>query len=481
MRVMLINPPPFQRVDQYDTPDFPRLGLACVAGALEACGIGPVAVIDAKLERLGYTEVLDRVRSFKPDIVGLTAMTNEVLQAARVAGDLKRISPSIATAIGGVHVSVLPVDTLAEFPAFDYGVVGDGEETFPDLVAALGRSGDPGALPGLVVRRDGTPRLTPARARTDDLDTFGRPAWHLFPQASRYLVSTQRGCPFTCQFCVNPNGKVVRRRSVERVVEEMRGLVERFHAQSFYLCDEVFTLDRARTHRLLDAMIAAGIPRTVCWTAATHVNCVDRELFAKMKTAGCSLCEIGIETGDLAAMAGLGKGVTIERVRAARRDAAAAGLPFGALMILGHPGETWESAQRTIDLAVELNADQTIFGIMVPYPGTAVAEMARRGESGYRLIAADWNDYNKQHGNALELTHLTRGQLELLQAMGYVKVLLGNRRFADFARFSWKFRREGMAVLSKLATGRRPRARPPGGATETVEGVAPLSRPPRRK
>jgi radical SAM superfamily enzyme YgiQ (UPF0313 family) len=453
MRVLLINPPPFQRVDQYDTPDFPRLGLACLAGALEDAGTGRVVVVDAKFERLGYGGIIERVRAFAPDVVGFTAMTNEVIQAARVAGEIKRLSPGIVTVVGGSHVSALPMDTLAEFQVFDYGVTGDGEITFRELVSVLAGGGDPGTVPGVVYWRDGNPSATPVRKTETDLDLLGQPEWRLLPRAARYLVSTQRGCPFNCPFCANPNGRVVRQRSVPRVLEEMTGLVEGMGARSFYVCDEVFGIDLERTHRLLDGMIAAGLDRRVRWTAATHVKCADRGMFKKMKAAGCSMVEVGIEAGDPGILAGLGKGVTVERAIEVRKAAAEVGLAFGALMIMGHPGETWESANRTIDLAVKLNSDQTIFGIMVPYPGTEVAAMARRGEGGYRLIARDWNDYGKQHGNALEMESLSRRQLELLQAIGYVQVFVRNGRLADLVRFAWRFRHEGWGVLKKVVQG----------------------------
>ncbi len=455
MRVMLVNPPPFSRIDQYDSPDFPQLGLACVAGELAARGGGTVEIVDAKFERLDDDGVMGRVRAFRPDVVGLTAMTNEVIQAARVAKRVKQLDPAIVTVIGGVHVSVLPGRTLEEFPAFDYGVIGDGEVTFSELVATLARGGNPHEVEGLVLREDGVPRLTPARPRVADLDALASPAWHLFPPAPRYVVSTQRGCPFQCPFCVNPNGRTPRQRSVARVVEEMRELSDRFGARSLYVSDEVFTLDLERTHRLLDAMIAAGLAGRLAWTAATHVSSVDLETFAKMKAAGCVLVEIGVESGDPDILASLHKGVTPARVHAARRAAAEAGLPFEALMILGHPGETWETAWRTIDLAVEVNADQTVFGIMVPFPGTKVAQMAARGEGGYRLIARDWNDYGKQHGHAVEMANLSRRRLEALQAIGYVRVLAANRRFLDLARFGWRYRQEALALARGWITGRR--------------------------
>lgn len=226
--------------------------------------------------------------------------------------------------------------------------------------------------------------------------------------------------------------------------------------EQLYVCDELFTANRERTHRLLDAMIAAGIGRKLRWSAQTHVNLVDRDLFAKMKAAGCCICGLGIETGDPDIMRRMKKGSTMERVVAARNAARAVGLPIEGLLIIGHPYETWESAMRTIEFAVRLDPDRPIVGVMVPYPGTEVAAMAARGEGGYRLLSTDWNDYNKQIGNALAFENLSRRQLETLQMLAYVKVFLGNRRYADFARFLWKYRSEGLAVLRKILLGRMP-------------------------
>lgn len=459
MRVLLVNPPPHQIVDQYDRPDFTRLGLAYLAAQLRRDEPGcAIAIVDAKFERLTYAEVAARARAFRPDIVGLTAFTNEIVQAARVAADVKALSERIVTVIGGVHVSTLPADTMLEFPQFDVGVVGEGESTFVQLARALDRREPLDDVAGLVFLRGGRPVVTPERARIDDHDSIAPPAWDLLPPARRYLVMTQRGCPFRCTFCANPNGRVVRGRSPESVVGEMLTLAERYRPRELIVCDEIFTVDRERTHRLLDAMIAADVGRRVRWWAQTHVNSVDRDLFSKMKAAGCHMCGLGIETGDAEIMRRMRKGITMSRVVEARRAAASVGLPIESLMIIGHPNETWESAMRTIDFAAALNPDRPIFGVMVPYPGTHVAELAKRGEGGYRLISRDWNDYNKQIGHALEFEGLSRRQLEMLQMWGYLKVFLANRRHADLARFAWDYRSEGWAVVKKAVLRRRPRA-----------------------
>ena len=92
--------------------------------------------------------------------------------------------------------------------------------------------------------------------------------------------------------------------------------------------------------------------------------------------------------------------------------------------IIGHPGETKETAKATIDLAIKLNPNIVAIGLMVPYPGTEIAEYARKGSHGYKLLSSDWSDYNKQYGNALELETLSRKEMERIQALGYCNVYL---------------------------------------------------------
>lgn len=448
MRVQLVNPPPFRINDQYDAPDFPQLGLATLAGYLITKGLTDISVIDAKFERLDYDAILRRVAAYKPDIIGITAMTNEVIQAAKVASLIKERFPQITTVIGGIHVSVLPEQTLKEFPSFDIGIVGQGEISLHQLIKALEQGGDLQAVKGIVYRSDNQILQNAPRFEAVDLDFT--PAWHLFPKAKTYMISSQRGCPFNCPFCVNPNGHRLNKRSIQSVIDEMTMLADDFGAAKVVFADEVFSLDRKRTIELCQAMIGAGLAKKLTWKASTHVNSVDVEVFKFMKDSGCYLIELGIESGDPDILKVMHKGVTIEKILKVRQDAKAAGIPFGALFILGHPNETLHTAWRTLNLAVRLNSDLTILGIMVPFPGTRIGEMAKCGEGGYRLIAKDWNDYGKQHGHAVEMQTLSRRQLELLQGVGYIRVLLENGRIVDLAKFIWQFRREAMALGKRL-------------------------------
>jgi len=456
MKVCLVNPPPHRiQEPMYDTPLFVRPALACLGATLREAGIDCV-LVDAKFERLSEQQVLDRVQASGAALVGFTAFTNEIQPAARIARAVKDREPRMRTAIGGVHVTAIPRRTMLEFPQFDIACIGQGDRTIVELVAALDGNRSLDTVAGLMWREDEEVKGNPKEAPPPSLRDLPMPAWDLLPAGARYHLMTARGCPYNCNFCQNPNGRIVQRRTIEQVIAECERVLSSFAPKdpiNIWFDDEIFTVDMKRTHALCDAILAAGLQKRIGWWAQTHVNVIDEPLLRKMKEAGCKRVGFGLESADESVLRGTGKGSTIERARAACRAAERVGMPLETFFILGHPGETAASARNTIDFAVRINPEIPIFGIMVPYPGTHVAEMAERGEGGYRFISRDWNDYNKQIGGALEFEHLSRFQLEWIQTAGYLKVFWANARYADLARFIWTYRRQGFTVLRKWGDG----------------------------
>src|SRR5205085_6960835 len=140
-----------------------------------------VQIVDAKFERLGYADVVSRVRAFAPDVVGITAFTNEVKPAARLARKVREAMPGVRVVLGGVHISALPAETMVEFPEFDVGVIGEGEQTFGELLDALDRGRRLHGVAGIIFRDGEQLVQTAERPRIADQDSIPRPAWDLLP------------------------------------------------------------------------------------------------------------------------------------------------------------------------------------------------------------------------------------------------------------------------------------------------------------
>jgi radical SAM superfamily enzyme YgiQ (UPF0313 family) len=415
-----------------------------------------VVIIDAKFEGLDFKKCLNRILETKADLVGFTAFTNEIKPAAYLAHKLKEADPSIQTLIGGVHVTAIPKETMLEFPSFDLAIVGEGETPLRELITHLQGNGEKTKkeIRGLCYREEDKIILNGHAERILDLDTLPMPAWDLFDPADTYFIQTLRGCPFNCQFCMNPNGQVARKRCVENVISEINYIIDKFQPKHISFGDELFSVDMNRTHVLLDAMIAHKIGEKVSWDVQTHVKFVDQEMFYKFKKANVLRVEIGVETGDQEIMKRMGKGISMEKIKQAYQFAKNADVPIGTFFIIGQPNETTETIQKTIDFAVEINPELPMFGLMTPYPGTEVARLAAKGEGGYQLKTKDWDLYSKQLGGALSFADLTKRQIEWFQIKAYTSVFLKNGRIRDFLMLLWDYRKGAYEVIKKFFTGK---------------------------
>jgi radical SAM superfamily enzyme YgiQ (UPF0313 family) len=450
-KVCLVNPPVLGIFEPwYDKPDFGRVGLAYLAGYLRQYPGYEIKIIDAKFDQLNFEQVRRQVRDFEPDLVGFTAFTNEIKPAAYQAGLIKRDSPGTVTVIGGVHVTSLPRQSMEEFPTFDIAAIGEGEVTFSELCGALKYGAPLEDVKGIVFRKGGEIVQNPPRERILDQDSIPFPAWDLLPAAETYFIQSLRGCPFNCKFCMNPNGRVARKRSVQNVIDELNWIIDTYQPSGISFGDELFSVDMERTRELVDAMVENGIGEKVTWDVQTHVRFVDYDLFVRMNKAKVERVELGIETGDEEMLKKMGKGTSLDTIMKAHEEAEKANAPIGTFFLFGQPNETPDTLKRTIDLAVKINPQLPMFGLMTPYPGTEVARLAAKEEGGYRLLTTDWDEYNKQIGGAMDFANLSRTQIEWFQTLAYLKVFLKNHRYLAFFQFLWTYKEAAVSVLKKM-------------------------------
>lgn len=449
-KIILICPPVLAVLEPwFDEPKFPRTALAHLAGYLRAKSDYHVQCIDSKFLKWSFEKTLNEVVKLAPDIIGITAFTNEIKPAAYLAGLIKKELPNAVIVCGGAHITSLPEQTMYEFPNFDIGVVGEGEVTFLELCNAIFSKAKLSTVSGIVFRDSGKIILNPTRNRIFNLDDLPMPAWDLFPPAEEYYIQTERGCPFACVFCLNHNGKVARKLSVNRTIEEMKWLIN-YGAKRISFGDELFSVDMNRAELLIDAIFENDLGHMVSWDIQTHVAFVNDNLFQKMKRANIEKCEMGVETGDEDILRKMGKATNVDLIVNSFRLAKKHQIKTGSFFIIGQPNETYKSIFKTIKLAIKINPDEPIFGTMVPYPGTEVAKMAAENKNGYRLITTDWDEYRKQLNGSLELENISRTRLEWLQIIGYVSVFIFNFRIMDLLKFFWSYRVGALNLLRKV-------------------------------
>ncbi len=423
--IILVNAPDInQKAEKhFSKPDHPRISISYLAAYLKKCGI-PYESIDAKYEEIDLAEIVRRIAESKAPMVGFTAMTPEIVDVVELARQVKLVVPEIKTVIGGPHATALPEDTLKEFPHFDFAISGEGELTLVDLINSYQDQNLLKEVSGLAYRIDGEIHFNSGSKFVENIEEIPIPDWESFPGAKAYPVLTARGCPFQCNFCMQVSGRKLRKRTPESVITEIEHIIKNFQPTKLTFHDETFGIDKVWTHKFLDMMIERDIHKKIRWEATTRVDIADLDLYKKMKLTNCSFLGFGIESGNEKILKQTKKNITLEQAENAVRLANKAKLPSGSMFIIGHPYESISDIEDTINFASKLKTYTTACGIMVPYPGTEIARIVKRGEGNYHIISHDWSDFNKQIGNILELNDVPRKKLEYLQLKLYLKFYL---------------------------------------------------------
>jgi anaerobic magnesium-protoporphyrin IX monomethyl ester cyclase len=247
-------------------------------------------------------------------------------------------------------------------------------------------------------------------------------------------------------------GKPLRLRSVGNVLAEMDALEEKLGQRSTWFQDETFGANRRWTDEFLSALIARNRRKgwVFRWGGNSRANLAAAELYRVMKESGCYALSFGVESGNDEILRRIKKEITGAAAIRAIATAREAGIHSSAFFIIGHPGETWRTALQTVHLAAKCRADSIAVGVMVPYPGTEVWEMARAGEGNYRLLLEDWRFYDKYFGKALAIEGLTHRQLEFFQVLAYLWHYTYNLRFRKLMGFFWRFRLAAAAMARRL-------------------------------
>lgn len=302
-----------------------------------------------------------------------------------------------------------------------------------------GDESDLASVLGISYRVNGEVYLNPVRQfmSSEELEHLPFPAWHLFPKQGLPMFAG-RGCPYRCKFCMRVLGNRVRIRSPENVVAEIRYLHERFGKSHSWFQDETFGLKRQWTRNFLNKLAEFRSEKDLDWTwkANSRVNLADQETYTRMSELGCRGLDFGIESGNQEILKSICKDISLDKAGEAIAMARRAEMTTEAFFIIGHPNETFKTALDTIRFAARLRADRIAVGVMVPYPGTEIWEMAKNNQNGYRLVSQDWRYYDKYFGQAVRLEKLSPNSLKALQSICYLWYYIRNLKLVELFKFS---------------------------------------------
>jgi len=364
----------------------------CLTMPLGAGYLGAVARHAGHEVRLGvmlHDDIVELARSFGADLVGFTATTGFHTRYLALARSLKAAMPSVMVVMGGAHPTFFP-EVIDRNPALDAICIGEGEEAFAEFLDALNSGRDHTTTGNFWVRVSGNGVVrNPLRPRIENLDDIpfpDRTLWH--PYARRMTLKTPfvmagRGCPYRCSYCFNHaynrlyafDGRMVRRRSVDNVIAELRQLKADTPVQLVVFQDDIFILDPDWIREFSPRYRAQiAIP----FHCHLRANLVTEEIVSALAEAGCVSVKMAIESADDGIRNDLLKrGMTREQILRATALVRDAGIVLVTQNILGNPGETITQAVETLRLNIHCKPSYAFATLLQPYPRTEIGEYAR--------------------------------------------------------------------------------------------------------
>ena len=387
---------------------FPQ-GLAYIASALRNAGHD---VVIYNQDQYHYPEAhfTDYLTHNRFDVVGVSVIAGyyQYQKLLKISEAINRVPNRPYYMIGGHGPSPEPEYFLKKTNA-DVVVIGEGEITGVELLAALENKGDLSSVDGIAYLDGGRLVTTKPRELVKDLDSIALPAWGLFPvdyyalirganiknSERAFPVISGRGCPFKCNFCYRLD-KGFRPRSLESIVEEIQILKKDYQISHILFSDELLMVSAERTVILSEAFIKANL--NVTWTCNGRLNFAKPEVLKTMKRAGCVFINYGIESFDNKILKVMNKNLTTDQITRGVEATLSEGISPGLNIIFGNIGETPEILQKGVDFLLKYDDHSQLRTIrpVTPYPGSPLYYYAI--EKGLLKDCADF--YENKHINS---------------------------------------------------------------------------------
>ncbi len=352
MRVLLHRP-----ANPYHATPFsekaPPLGAMSLAGYVRHLGDCEVRLLDGA-EGDGPRALARTCRDWRPDVVGISAMTATAYDGLVCASVVREHAPDAWVIGGGIHYTAEPEETLRLCADMDAVGLGEGEQTLLEAAQALedcgGRRGDwraaLRAVPGLCWLEGEGPTLvdgvhpaperpvhfTPPRPLIKDLERLPMPAYDLHrPERYRMwpwrwrdmsLIEGSRGCPYRCTYCHNSQFWEYkwRPRPVEAVLDEIEVLTTKLGHTNLFFVDDSWATSRKRNIEFCEGMLRRGLKAHLWAQCRVDDLYRDRDLFPLMARAGFYGLLIGFESPDADALARWDKRVGPDKAYALAPD-----------------------------------------------------------------------------------------------------------------------------------------------------------------
>ena len=364
------------------------------------------------------------------DVIGMTVYTYNFNRVAETVKFCHEILPQSKIILGGCHATANPRETINKIKFCDFVVMGEGEETFVELLNILEKDlKNFKEIKGLAFKQKDKIVINKKRELIKDLNKFPIPAYDLFPMKKyisspnvvlkypTYDILLSRGCPFNCTFCEFKTvlGQKYRTKSINKIIREVKYLKKEFGARGLVFRDSSITTNKEFIIQLCNRMIKENL--NLKWACQSRVDTINESLLLLMKKAGCWQISFGCESGNQKTLDLIKKGTTVEQNEIAVKSALKAGLSVSTNWMICMPGENKKDVLNTINFACKLGAHVGKFFLPVPYPKTTFYKDCL--EEGGIKDKINYDDFNMMYPNRLIYVNKLIGEKEMLKLLRY--------------------------------------------------------------
>ncbi len=420
MRIALVVPNGQRDMNAMGNVARPPLGVCYLKSYLAREGFSDVKIFHQVDEN--NSELIEKILSFKPNIVGFSVMSCAFSKGVLLAKLIKKHNSEIKTVFGGEHITGIFVDetrygskmmtkTLKNNNCIDFLIPFEGEISLSNLVKGICEQKSFEMIKGIVYRDFAGIHLNTKEVRIENLDDIPiadrgdlpYKKYHSIDDANDLeYMHTTRGCKYNCTYCATPvsNPGSVAKNSAARIFSEMDLLFNQFKRKSFFFCDELFTADPERIRELCHALIDSGIGSQVDWRVFARVDDVSEGKIdlLLMKRAGLKGLFFGVESLNLRTLRKLGKKTTVNQVRRAIEITHNAGIDVWCSLMIGYPWETEAELMETITNYLTIKdagfVRHTYVAFITPFPGTPFYNFCVRNKliSNHRFLELNCNE-----------------------------------------------------------------------------------------
>lgn len=346
---------------------------------------------DFQTEKLSLDDLINDFCDYNPDVIFLSTTNSTIFQDLKVVRELKSLDENLLVILKGALFFDAQQAMMSQLNLNDVAYLIGGESDFiiSDLVKFhFTDQSQLSTIRGILYKENDEWLKTDFNSWNTDLDNLVFPDRSLMnnklyvrpdtgePQAT---ISTSRGCPASCIYCLTPtiSGKRIRLRSPQNIFRELKESFFKYKIRNFFFKSDTFTIDKKWVLELCEYISNSELSGQIEWVANSRVKPLEKETLEAMKKAGCWLIAFGFESGSAETLKKIKKGTTLEDNLIAACYAKQLGLKVFGFYLVGLPWENQSNLDETKEMIYKINADFIEIHLAIPYYGTELYNIAK--------------------------------------------------------------------------------------------------------